>query len=147
MRRLSHRFVTALLAFAVPALGAAGCTNTVNSSGVGVGSVTTPTLKVTQAFSGFVNVNGAVTFTFAADGSGAVTATIKSISPDSAALMRLALGEWNSSTCEVKIVNDAATASITITGAASAAGNLCVRAYDIGKLKATQSIEITVTHF
>jgi len=29
----------------------------------------------------------------------------------------------------------------------TAAGNLCVRAYDIGKLTATQTIEITVTHF
>ena len=145
MRRLSYRFVTTLFALALPALGAAGCDNATDSASL-ASAATAPTL-ITEAFSGTVSVKGAATFSFAATTSGSVTASLRSISPDSSVLMGLALGTWNGSSCQVVIANDATTTSGVVTGATTAAGNLCVRAYDIGKLTATQTIEVLVTHY
>jgi hypothetical protein len=144
MRRLSNRFVTTLFAITLPALGAAGCGSTSTASSL---TTTTAPIQITEAFSGTLAVKGGTTFTFAAAGSGSVTAMLKTVSPDSTVLLGLALGTWNGTSCQVVIANDAAAANVTITGAASAAGNLCVRAYDIGKLTQTENIEVTVTHF
>ncbi|MEI6244918.1 MAG: hypothetical protein WCQ64_07700 [Acidobacteriota bacterium] len=145
MRRLSHRFVKTILALSIPALGAAGCGTT--STTASLASTTTAPTQITEAYSGTVSVKGATTFTFAANSSGSVTAQLKSVSPDSAVLMGLALGTWNGVSCQVVIANDATQSSGMVTGAASAAGNLCVRVYDVGKLTQSQKIEITVTHF
>jgi len=145
MRRLSDRFKTTLLALTIPALGAAGCGTTTDVASTA--SLATPSTTVTEAFSGTLNVNGAVTFNFAATASGAVTAQIKSIAPTSTAIIGLALGTWNGVGCQVVIANDAASASVVVTGATTAAGNLCVRAYDVGKLTSTQTLEVTITHY
>ena len=48
---------------------------------------------------------------------------------------------------QIVIANDAASVGLTISGAASAAGNLCVRVYDIGKLTQSQTLEVTITHY
>lgn len=144
MRRSSNRFALALLALAIPALGAAGCDSTDSTT---TPTPTTPAVSVTEAFSGSVVKNGATTFNFAAAAAGVVTASIKSMSPDTTAIMGIALGTWNGSSCQVVIANDAAITSVAITGATSAAGNLCVRVYDVGKLTATQNIEVQITHY
>ena len=144
MRRLP-RLTTALLALALP-VAAAGCTNTTTSSTTSTTSTSASTM-ITEAFSGSILKNGAATFNFAATTAGSVTAQIKSMSPDSTALVGLALGTWNGVTCSVVIANDAASVGLTISGASSAAGNLCVRVYDIGKLTTTQTLEVTITHF
>lgn len=144
--RLSSRFATALFVVALPALGAAGCDNTTDTTS-SLASTTTPSTLITETFSGTISKNGAATFNFAATAAGTVTATLKSISPDTAAVMGLSLGTWNGTACQAVIANDAATQFITVTGATSAAGNLCVRAYDVGKLTASQTIELTITHF
>ena len=145
MHRLSKRFATTVLAIALPALGAAGCDNNTDLSGVA--STTTASTQVTEAFSGTLSVNGAATFNFAALAAGSVTAGLKSVSPSSDAILGLGLGTWNGTACQIVIANDAATTSLIIIGTTSAAGNLCVRVYDVGKLTATQTVEITVTHF
>jgi len=145
MRRSSNRFVTTLLALAIPALGAAGCDST-DSTTTTTTTSTTP-VSVTEAFSGTVTKNGAATFNFAASASGTVTAAIKTISPDTTSIMGIALGTWNGVSCQVVVANDAATAAVSITGATTAAGSLCVRIYDVGKLPATQTVEVTITHF
>lgn len=146
MRRLTRRLTTSLLALALPALGAAGCTST-DSTTTSTASTTAASTQVTEAFSGTIAKNGAATFNFAATASGTVTAQIKSLSPDSSATIGLALGTWNGVACQVVIANDTASVGLTITGAASAAGNLCVRVYDIGKLTTNQTLEVTITHF
>lgn len=145
MRRSSKRVLTTLFLLALPVIGTAGCGATDDTTTPT--TPTTPAVSVTEAFSGTVNKNGAATFNFAASAAGTVTAAIKSMAPDTTAIMGIALGTWNGSSCQVVIANDAATTSASITGAASAAGNLCVRVYDIGKLTATQNIEVTITHF
>jgi hypothetical protein len=143
MRRVSRKLVTTLFAVAVPALGAAGC----GVDPVDFTPAPAPSVQISEGFSGTVSVGGGATFNFAALGAGNVTAGLKTITPASNAVLGLALGTWNGSACQIIIANDAANTTLIITGATTAAGNLCVRAYDVGKLTATQTVEITVTHF
>jgi len=134
----------AVVAVVAMTAGAAGC---------GSDTTTTPTTptstpaSITESYKGTVGVNGAATFSFGVTASGSVTATYTSMSPASAATMGLALGIWNGSSCNVVIANDNAIVNSTVVGTASAAGTLCVRAYDIGKLAATQTVELSITHF
>jgi hypothetical protein len=69
------------------------------------------------------------------------------MAPATGATMGLALGIWNGASCNIVIANDNAIVNTTVIGQASAAGTLCVRAYDIGKLTATQTVELSITHF
>jgi len=146
MRRSGNRFATTLLALAIPVLGAAGCDNN-NTADSSTASTTTPSTSVTETFAGTVRLNGAASFNFTATSAGTITATFKSISPTTTSVIGLALGTWNGTACQVVIANDAASTNITVVGATTAAGVLCVRAYDVGKLTAAQTVEINVTHF
>jgi hypothetical protein len=128
----------------VLAAGAAGCGDDNTSSN---GSNTAPSVMVTETFSGSVAQNSGTTFPFTVGTAGAVTATFKSMSPDTGATMGLALGVWNGASCNVIIANDNAVVNTTVQGQSSAAGSLCVRAYDLGKLTAPQLVEISITHF
>jgi hypothetical protein len=128
----------------VLALAAAGCGDDNNSSN---GSNTAPSVMVTETFSGSVALNSGTTFPFSVSTAGAVTATFKSMSPDTGATMGLALGVWNGASCNVIIANDNAKVATTVAGQSSASGNLCVRAYDLGRLTAPQLVEISITHF
>lgn len=143
MRRPTAR-VNTLFALALPALLASGCDSTTTPTSTDTS--TTP-VSITETFQGTVGVNGAATFSFGVTAEGAVTATYKSISPATSATMGIALGIWNGSSCGVVIANDNAIVNTTVIGNASAAGTLCVRAYDVGRLTATQTIELSITHF
>jgi hypothetical protein len=144
MRRLTTRVRPFLFVLALPALGAAGCEST--DAPTGSDTTTTP-VAITDTFLGTVAVNGAATFSFGVNGSGAVTATYKSISPTPGSTMGLALGIWNGSSCGIVIANDNAILNTAVVGNSTAAGTLCVRAYDVGRLSATQTVELTITHF
>jgi len=108
---------------------------------------TTPT-TITETFSGTVNQNGAITHTFSSTTSGAVSATLTTLGPDSTAILGMSLGTWNGATCAVVLANDKATQGTVITGGVSAFGNLCVRAYDVGNITPSTpfTYEITVVH-
>ena len=147
MRRLSTRVSPLLLALVLPALGAAGCDSTTTPTSSNTSTTSTTATSITETFRGTVSINGAATFSFGVLAQGAVTATYKTISPATTATMGLALGIWNGSTCSVIIANDNAVLNSTVIGNASSAGTLCVRAYDVGRLTATQTVELTVTHF
>jgi hypothetical protein len=135
----------AVVAIAATTAGAAGCGSTTTTSTNT--STTSPSVSVTETYQGTVAVNGATTFSFGVAAAGAVTATYTSISPATGATMGLALGIWNGASCNVIIANDNAIVNSTVIGQASAAGTLCVRAYDVGRLSATQTIELSITHF
>src|SRR6185436_8860426 len=83
-------------------------------------SPTEPTLPttVTETFSGTVTRNGATSHPFVSRG-GTVTATITTLSPDSAAVVGLTLGTWNGADCQSVISNDRATQGVTVLGTAS----------------------------
>ena len=108
----------------------------------------TPTLPaaVTETFAGELNRNGARTHTFVAQASGTVTATLDTLAPETTAAIGLSLGTWNGSACQIVIANDNAAQGAIVIGAASSAGNLCVRVYDIGKVDNLASYQLTVVH-
>ena len=139
MRRLigSAALVAAL------SVGAAGCDpETVNDGS----PLPTPTVPVTESFSGSVGVNGAQTFAFAALSSGFVQATIKTFGPETEMKVGFAIGTFNGVTCQQILVNDEAGQGITITGSVASAAVLCVRLYDVGQLTQANTFEITVIH-
>ena len=122
---------------------AAGC----NSSNPTL-SPTTPTTptSTTDTFSGTLNPNGAATYPFAVPAAGVVTATLTSITPDSALVIGLSLGTWNGSACQIVLANDKATQGTVVIGSVSGAGNLCVRVYDVGSVVSAESFQVVVVH-
>jgi hypothetical protein len=113
----------------------------------------TPTLptpevptEISESFGGTLTLNGAATHPFVVQRAGNVTATLTSLSPDSAAVISLTIGTWNGQSCQIIIANDAATTNSTVVGTASA-GNFCVRVSDVGRLAASSDYAVTVRHF
>ena len=108
----------------------------------------TPTRPTTtETFSGTLTVNGAATHPFTATGSGTMTLTLTTLSPDSAATIGVSLGTFNGTTCQIVLANDNATQGAVVTGNAGAAGNFCARVYDVGRLGAPTDYTLTVVHF
>ena len=145
MLRPNVRVWPALFVLLAMTAGVAGCGSTTTTPTSSV--TTTNTTTITETYTGTVSVGGGTTFSFGVTALGTVTATYQSMTPASGATMGLALGIWNGASCQVIIANDNAVVNSTVIGQASAAGNLCVRAYDIGKLTATQTVTLSITHF
>jgi hypothetical protein len=116
----------------------------------GSDTVTTPTpttpVTVTDTFAGTLTPNGAASYSFTTASSGTVTATLSSLTPDSTLLVGLALGTWNGNNCQVILSKDQAAQFSYVQGAASGAGPLCVRIYDVGNVAAPVTYEIQVNH-
>lgn len=137
------RGMTVLLVAAAVALGGAAC----GSNSTSTGTTTTPTAPTTtDTFTGTLNQNGGATHTFLTARSGAVTATLTSLGPDAGITVGLALGTWNGNACQLLITKDNAVQTSTIAGQASAAGSLCVRIYDVGKVIDPVGYQIDVVH-
>lgn len=105
----------------------------------------TPPPTVTDSFSGSVTINGAVTHAFGVQTGGRVTATLKSLSPESA-VIGLSLGTWNGAACQIVLANDSAKLGTIVIGNVTSLGNLCVRLYDVGTLTTATSYEVEVVH-
>lgn len=137
-RRRAPLAVVALLA----AL-AAGCDNQLDSLVAPTVSVT-----VTETFTGTLTKNGATShpFSVTSTGGGDVNATLKAVSPDSAAVVGFGMGTWNGTACQVIITNDRATQSVLIVGRATSTGSLCIRLFDVGQISEPVDYEIEVVH-
>ncbi len=72
--------------------------------------------------------------------------TLSALSPDNTVTVGLSLGTWNGESCQTVIARDSTVVGNSIVGAASAAGNFCVRVYDVGKLAAATSYDVQVVH-
>ena len=108
---------------------------------------TTPTAPtVTESFSGSINPNGAATHTFTGSTAGSITATLTAVGPDSAAVIGFMLGVWNGSSCTRVTANDTASRNSVLYGNLSAASQLCVSVYDVGRLTENATYEIIVVH-
>jgi len=105
-----------------------------------------PRPTITETFTGTLTVNGARTHSFAT-GSGQITATLTTLSPDSAAVISLSLGTWNGTACQIVIANDNATQAAVVVGNAGTTGNFCARVLDVGLLGAPTDYTLTVVHF
>jgi hypothetical protein len=110
----------------------------------------TPTVPVTESFTGSLTVNGGQTFPFQALSSGAVTATLKTFAPETDQKVGMFIGLFNGLTCSTiqgVATNDSAIQGITVTAFVSTSAALCVRVYDsTGLVTQVNSFEITVVH-
>jgi len=132
----------------------AACLCALALASAGCGDDNTPTTPteptpttVTETFSGGINRNGAATHNFVVSRSGAMTATLTTLAPDSALVIGLSLGTWNGTTCQIVLANDRATQGSTVTGNGGSAGNFCVRIYDVGNVTSNVDYQVTVAHF
>lgn len=136
----------------VPALCAAflssGCNN---NSLLTQPTASGPATQITEDFPGTLTVNGGVTFPFAEQQTGTITATLTALSPDPSVTVGMLLGTWNGVSCSISTggatIADSATVNTTITGNATGTGNFCVRIYDVGKLTAPTDFDVSIVHF
>ena len=108
-------------------------------------------VEVTETFPpepGTLSPNGGITHLFAVQQAGTIRVTVTSLAPDSAAVIGIALGSWNGTSCSQTIVKDDATQGTIIIGNATATGSYCVRVYDAaGSLGQAVQYQLTVQHF
>ncbi len=62
-------------------------------------------------------------------------------------LVGIALGVWNGTTCDLKLVNDLAGQGAAVAGVVRDAGSLCARAYDVGRLLGPAEVTLEVQHY
>jgi hypothetical protein len=140
MRKVTRAVILALGV----ALGAAACDPDVVPTDTGTSTSPSPT--ITESFTGSITLNGAVSYFFSTNAAGLLTATIRTLTPDSTMQLGLALGTWNGN-CNTTISNERAGQGITVTGSVSGSGNLCVRIFDANGTVITPSqFEIVVVH-
>jgi hypothetical protein len=106
----------------------------------------TPPPTVTENFSGSINQNGAMTHPFSTALAGTVTATLTTVSPNSATVIGMSLGTWNGAVCQIILANDKATQGTIVVGTVSTFGSLCLRMYDVGGLTQPTSYEVQIVH-
>ena len=155
MRRLFWR---ALLLIAVAAVASA-CNNNNNTS-TPTGPSTPPTV-VQETFKGTLLKNAAYTHPFSVTDSGDVSVfllqSVDPANPDNNAIqIGVSLGTWNNITgsCAVVIASDNIVPVNTsnpsqgqLVGRATAAGNLCVRVYDVGFVPGAATYELLIDHY
>ena len=140
-------FSRALLLIAMTA-AASACDNKNNTS-----TLTSPTIPtvLTETFSGTLLKNAAYTHPFAVTDSGDVSVfLLQSVDPgqpDNAIPIGVSLGTWNGVSCSVVIASDNISPGASLTGRATAAGNLCVRVYDVGFVPGAANYELLIDHY
>jgi hypothetical protein len=124
----------------------------------GNSSTTTPTTPsvlptvLTETFTGTLNRNSAYTHPFSVTDAGTVSVFLISSAdtgnPDNNAIpLGVSLGTWNGASCAIVIANDNIAPGSSITGQATAAGNLCVRVYDVGFVPGAAAYELLIDHY
>jgi len=144
MRRLFGRV---LLLVAVAGLGAA-CGQ--KDPFLPTGPTTPPTVQ-TETFSGTLTKNSAYTHPFVVGDAGDVSVFLirstDAAQPDNTVSLGVSLGTWNGTSCAIVIANDNVSQGSSISGRATAAGNLCVRVYDVGFVPGSANYELLIDHF
>ena len=143
-----RRLVLALLL--IPVLGImTACGG--NSSSTQTTPTTLPTV-LTETFTGTLLKNAAYTHPFAVTDAGDVSVFLitsaDATHPDNNAIpIGVSLGTWNGASCAIVIANDSVSPGSSITGRATAAGNLCVRVYDVGFVPGSANYELLIDHY
>jgi hypothetical protein len=96
-------------------------------------------------FTGTLGVNGAFSHPFTVSQPGTMAAALADVTPDGV-IVGLSLGTWNGSTCIAVFSSDLAAEGLRIIGAASAAGNFCVRIHDTGHVVVPTKYTIQLEH-
>jgi len=122
---------------------------------------TTPTpvaTVLTETFSGTLTRNAAYTHPFVVSDQGDVNvylvASADPANPDNNGIpLGVSIGTWNGISCAIVIAKDGVVPNNVdptqafITGHATAAGNLCVRVYDVGFVPGSDNYELLVDHY
>jgi hypothetical protein len=137
---LVRRLLILGLSVSVAALAAAGCGDDLTDL------ETSPSLTVTETFSGTLNPNGGSTHVFVVSSKGAVKATLASVGSDNTLVVGLALGNWTGIACSMTVANDNTVATVPLTATVSAAGQLCARVYDTKGLAEAAQYTLEVIH-
>jgi hypothetical protein len=109
-------------------------------------SLVAPATSYTDSFSGMLARTLSYTYPFTAQQAGTVTASYQSIGTDNSIVLGLAIGTWNGTACDLTLVNDSATVGTVVSGAVSAAANLCVRVFDVGYVVNPLNYVVQVVH-
>ena len=153
MQRLFWR---ALLVVAV--VGAAAACDDNNNFSTPTGPTTPPTV-LTETFSGTLVRNAAFTHPFTVNDAGDVSVFLLQSAdpahPDNNAIpIGVSLGTWNGVSCAIVIASDNIMPVNTdnpsqgqLTGRATAAGNLCVRVFDVGFVPGSANYELLIDHY
>jgi len=135
-----RRLRRALSVAALAATAAAGCETTTSPPPEEQPDPTTFSL------SGTITLNGATTHHFPT-GAGEIDVRLKVLAPADNVVIGMALGIWTGTTCDLRIADDNAVFNALLIGSATAAGEFCVRMYDVGKLSDVSDYTIDITHF
>ena len=143
---MSRRSCLSLL---IPVLGLAACGGSSATTPTGPSTLPTP---ITVTFSGTLPRNSAFTHPFSVTDAGTVSvfliASTDTGNPDNNAIpLGVSLGTWNGASCSIVIANDKIAPGSSITGQATAAGNLCVRVYDVGFVPGAAAYELLIDHY
>jgi hypothetical protein len=122
-----------------------------NASTTTTSPSTLPTV-LTETFTGTLSRNAAYTHPFSVSDAGDVSVFLitsaDARNPDDNAIpIGVSLGTWNGAACAIVIANDKVSPGSSITGRATAAGNLCVRVYDVGFVTAAANYELLIDHY
>jgi hypothetical protein len=140
----------------VPMLGLVACGS--NNSSTPTTPSTLPTV-LTETFTGTLTKNAAYTHPFSVTDAGTVSVFLitsaDAANPDNNSIpIGVSLGTWNGSSCAIVIANDNVTppnadnpAQGQVVGQATAAGNLCVRVYDVGFVPSSVNYELLIDHY
>ncbi|PYR73609.1 MAG: hypothetical protein DMF87_25285 [Acidobacteria bacterium] len=144
MRRSIRRALLLMLVAGI----AAACSN--NNNSTPTGPTTLPTV-LTETFSGTLSKNSAFTHPFVVSDAGDVsvflTESVDASNPNNTIPIGVSLGTWNGTSCAIVIANDNVAQGSSITGRATAAGNLCVRVYDVGFVPGSANYELLIDHY
>src|SRR5262249_53505409 len=134
----------------IPVAGIASACGSNNTSTIPTGP-SLPTV-LTETFSGTLTHNAAYTHPFSVTAAGSVTVFLITSSNaanvlDNQIPLGVSLGTWNGASCAIVIANDNVAPGSSITGTATAAGNLCVRVCDVGFVpSSSDNYELLVDH-
>ncbi len=146
---MSRRSCRSLLL--VPVLGLAAACGGSNNTTTPTGPSAPPT-PITLTFSGTLTRNAAYTHPFSVTDAGDVsvfliTSADTKDASNNAIPLGVSLGTWNGASCAIVIANDKVSPGSYISGRATAAGNLCVRVYDVGFVPGSATYELLIDHY
>ena len=144
---MRQRFSRALLVLAVTVIALA-CDD--NNTSAPTTPTSVPTV-LTETFSGTLLKNAAYTHPFAVTDAGDVSVfllqSVDPARPDNNVPIGISLGTWNGASCAIVIANDNISPGASLSGRATAAGNLCVRVYDVGFVPGSANYELLIDHY
>ena len=108
---------------------------------------TSPTVTVTDDFSGTLVPLGTNTHTFTVKAAGTVSVMLNTVAPLATLAIGVSIGSWDGTNCGVLAANGNARVSTTsvLSGTANPA-NFCLQVYDSGNLTGDITYALQVTH-